>query len=415
MKVIVMGAGITGVATAWYLNRAGHEVEVIERAADAAAETSFANAGQLSYGYTTPWAAPGIPFKAFKWLFRRHSPLIFRPDGSLFQLRWLWQMLQNCNEAAYIRNKERMVRISEYSRALLAQLQDETGIAFENRRLGTLQLFRSQKEIDQAAKDMRVLADFGVPFELLDASGCLHQEPALALQGIAGGLYLPHDATGDCRLFTLNLAKMCEQAGVVFHYQREIRHIEAAGNRIGGVAAGGEMFSADAYICALGSFSRPQLAQLGIRLPVYPVKGYSLTVPLSNADKAPRSTVLDETYKVALTRFDKRLRVGGMAELSGYRLQLKPKCRDTLETVVRELFPDCGSLQNAEFWSGLRPMTPDSTPLIGATRYANLFTNTGHGTLGWTMGLGSGKLAADLATGAQPDIESSDLSLIRYV
>lgn len=417
MNVLVMGAGIVGVATAWYLRQAGHEVTVIDRAAGAAMETSFANAGQLSYGYTTPWAAPGIPQKAAKWLFKAHSPLLLRPDGSLFQLRWLWQMLQNCNDKAYIANKDRMVRVSEYSRALLQEMQTQTGIAFEGRQLGTLQLFRTQQQIDAAAKDIQVLRDYGVPFELLDAAACTLREPGLTQAGslIAGGLYLPNDATGDCRLFTLRLAEMCAQAGVVFHYGKEIQHIASQDNRITGITAGGEHFAADSYVCALGSFSRQLLAQLDIRLPVYPVKGYSLSIPLSDEARAPVSTIIDETYKVAITRFDERVRVGGMAELSGYRIQLNPKRRETLELVVNELFPGCGRVAEAEFWSGLRPMTPDSTPIIGATRFANLFTNTGHGTLGWTMGLGSGKVAADLVGGVRPEIETSDLSLIRYI
>lgn len=417
MNVIVMGAGITGIATAWYLRRAGHEVTVIERAAGAALETSFANAGQLSYGYTTPWAAPGIPQKAAKWLFKEHSPLLLRPDGSLFQLRWLWQMLQNCTDKAYVLNKDRMVRISEYSRELLARLEAETGIGYEGRRQGTLQIFRTRQQIDAAAKDMQVLSDYGVPYELLDAAGCAAKEPALAQAGslIAGGLHLPNDGTGDCQLFTVRLAQMCADAGVVFHYNSEIQHIATQGNRISGLTAGGRHYTADRYVCALGSFSRQLLGQLGIRLPVYPVKGYSLTVPLTDETRAPVSTIIDETYKVAITRFDRRVRVGGMAELSGYAIKLNPKRRETLELVVNELFPGCGNVSDATFWSGLRPMTPDSTPIIGATRFANLFTNTGHGTLGWTMGLGSGKATADLVGGVQPEIETSDLSLIRYI
>lgn len=416
MNIIVMGAGITGIATAWYLRRAGHEVTVIDRAPAAAMETSFANAGQLSYGYTTPWAAPGIPQKAAKWLFKAHSPLIVRPDGSLFQLRWLKQMLDNCTEAAYIRNKDRMVRISEYSRALLQQLEDETGIAYEGRRQGTLQIFRTQQQIDAAAKDMQVLADYGVPYTLLDAAGCAEKEPALAQAGglVAGGLHLPNDGTGDCHLFTTRLAQMCADAGVVFRYGCAIEHITAEGGRINGIRAGGQTFTADRYVCALGSFSRHLLQQLAIDLPVYPVKGYSLTIPLTDEARAPVSTIIDETYKVAVTRFDHRIRVGGMAELSGYGLKLHPKHRETLELVVNELFPDSGNLAEAAFWSGLRPMTPDSTPVIGATRFDNLYTNTGHGTLGWTMGLGSGKVTADLVGGIRPEIETADLSIARY-
>lgn len=417
MHVIVMGAGIVGIASAWYLRQHGCQVSVIDRAQSAAAETSFANAGQLSYGYTTPWAAPSVPQKAAKWLFKAHSPLLLRPDGSLFQLRWLRQMLANCTDDAYIRNKDRMVRISEYSRAMQLQLERDTGIAYEGRRRGTLQLFRTQQQIDAAAKDMSVLADYGVPFELLEASGCLKQEPALqhARAPIAGGLYLPNDATGDCHLFTTQLAQMCADAGVQFHYGAAIEHITVQNGRISHIQAGGQIHQADHYVCALGSFSRPVLQEIGLDLPVYPVKGYSLTIPMSDESRSPVSTLLDETYKVALTRFDNRIRVGGMAELSGYRLQLTPERRETLELVVNELFPGCGDTAAASFWSGLRPMTPDSTPIIGATPIANLHTNTGHGTLGWTMGLGSGKIVADLVCGQAAEIATDDLAVSRYI
>lgn len=419
MKIIVMGAGIVGVATAWYLREAGHNVIVVDQEDGEALGTSFANAGQLSYGYTTPWAAPNIPFKVMKWLFKKHSCLVLRPDWSVHQIKWLWQMLQNCNENAYVQNKNRMVRISEYNRFLMAQMAKAGTIDFEGRQLGTLQLFRTQKQIDAATDDMKVLQDYGIPFELLDAQSCLQYEPALANakdQGILmGGLHLPNDATGDCHLFTNALATQCEMEGVEFHYGQKIEKILSHDNRITGVIINGEAQTADAYVCALGSFNRQLLQDLRIDLPVYPVKGYSLTVPILDETQAPHSTILDETYKVAITRFDQRIRVGGMAELSGYQKRLPTKRRETLELVLNELFPSAGDLTSASFWCGLRPMTPDSTPIIGATRFANLFINTGHGTLGWTMGLGSGKLLADLISGVQPEIEYSDLSLIRYV
>ncbi|MCP2040863.1 D-amino-acid dehydrogenase [Neisseria sp. HSC-16F19] len=419
MKVLVMGAGVVGVSTAWYLAKAGHEVTVIDRAADVAEETSFANAGQLSYGYTTPWAAPGIPKKALKWLFRPHSPLLLRPDGSLFQLQWLGRMLLNCTEKNYAQNKARMVRVSEYSRAMLQELHEELpDLDYEGRQHGTLQIFRTDKEVAAAQADVRVLQDYGVPVTVIsNPQQCLDYEPALAgtVDKLAGALHLPNDATGDCHLFTVRLAEQCRALGVNFLLNHTINQIERDGSRIRGVIANGQRFEADHYVCALGSFSRTMLKSLDMSLPVYPVKGYSITVPVSNSDGAPQSTVLDETYKVAITRFKDRMRVGGMAELSGYKIQLNPKRRETLELVVNELFPTAGNVAEATFWSGLRPMTPDSTPLIGATRYGNLWLNTGHGTLGWTMGLGSGRVLSDLISGVTPEIESSDLSVIRYV
>lgn len=416
MKVVVLGAGIAGVCTAWYLAEAGHEVTVIDRAQAAAMETSFANAGQLSYGYTTPWAAPGIPQKAAKWLLRAHSPLIFKPDGSLFQLQWLLQMLGNCNTASYHANKARMVRVSEYSREMFRRFLAEHALDFEGRQRGTLQVFRTQKEVRAASGDIEVLQAYGVPYRRLAPEECLQYEPALknALHKIAGALHLPNDATGDCHLFARQLARMCEAKGVVFAFNREIGRIGHSDGLITAVYAGGERFEAERFVCALGSFSRPVLAALGLDLPVYPVKGYSLTVPIADESAAPVSTVIDETYKVAVTRFNGRIRAGGMAELSGYRLNPAPERRRTLELVLNDLYPGSGDLQRGTFWSGLRPMTPDSTPIIGATRFENLFVNTGHGTLGWTMSLGSAKITADLVHGRETEVRSDDLGPARY-
>ncbi len=419
MNVLVLGAGVVGVSTAYYLARAGHSVTVVDRAEQAAMETSFANAGQLSYGYTTPWAAPGMPQKAAKWMMKPHSPLLLRPDGSLFQLQWLYRMWRNCNASRYAQNKERMVRVSEYSREMLHRLQqDEPDLQFEYRQRGTLQIFRTDKEVAAAQKDIAVLRDWGVPVTVINnPQQCAEYEPALAAVAgkLAGALHLPNDATGDCHLFTRRLSAKCAALGVNFVFGQQIQAIEAEGCRIRAVVAGGRRYEADHYVCALGSFSRPMLKQLGMDVPVYPVKGYSITLPVLNDAAAPVSTVLDETYKVAMTRFDDHIRVGGMAELSGYTIRLNPKRRATLELVVNDLFPGGGDTARAEFWSGLRPMTPDSTPLIGTTRFANLTLNTGHGTLGWTMSLGSGKVVADLVSGVSPEIDTSDLSLIRYL
>ena len=416
MHIIVLGAGVVGVATAYYLNKAGHQVSVIDRAGAVAEETSYGNAGQLSFGYTTPWAAPNVPMKALKWLGKEHSPLIIKPDGSLFQLEWLAKMTANCTSAAYARNQSRMMRISEYSRELLHQFEAEEQLAFEQRHKGTLHLFRDQKLFDQHCGQMGVLDSFNVPYRRLDAEGVLEYEPALAhIRGqIAGAFQLPNDSTGDCRIFTQKLAALCEERGVQFLFGRNIQWFETAGGRISSVRAGNQTHSADAFVCALGSFSRPMLRQIGLDLPIYPVKGYSLTIPIVDEAKAPQSTVLDETYKVALTRFDNRIRVGGMAELSGYQIRLPAEHRETLAQVTDELFPGSGDTAQAEYWSGLRPVTHDSTPIIGATRFDNLFTNTGHGTLGWTMALGSGKITADLITQGKAEVRTDDLGMARY-
>ncbi len=416
MKVIVLGGGVIGTTTAYYLARSGAEVVVLDRQSGVAQETSFANAGQVSPGYSTPWAAPGIPFKAMKWMFQKHAPLSIRPDGSLFQLRWMAAMLKNCSAERYAVNKERMMRVAEYSRACLRQLRADTGIAYEHRSQGTLQLFRTQAQLDAVQRDVAVLKECGVPYELLNREQLATAEPALAQarERLTGGLRLPNDETGDCHLFTQALAALARGLGVDFRFDQTVDGLVTEGDRITGVRVGGQVLTADRYVLAFGSYSRGFLEPLGLKLPVYPVKGYSLTVPLLNPELAPLSTVLDETFKVAVTRFDNRIRVGGMAELAGFDLSLNPRRRSTLEMVVSDLFPG-GDLPKAEFWTGLRPMTPDSTPIVGATPYANLLLNTGHGTLGWTMACGSGKLVADLALARTPDIRTDGLALSRYL
>ena len=419
MKVMVLGGGVIGVSTAYYLARGGAEVTVVEREGAVAQETSFANAGQVSPGYSTPWAAPGIPLKAIKWLFQRHAPLALRPDGTLFQLRWMVQMLRNCTNARYAVNKERMTRVAEYSRDCLRQLRVEADLAYEQRTLGTLQVFRTDKQWQDAHRDTEVLDACGVPYRLLRADELAEQEPALAhAQGLVGGLHLPGDETGDCEHFTTQLAERARALGVRFLFNTRVKALRQRGNAVTGVQlddAAGTVLEADQVVVALGSYSRALLRALRLDLPVYPVKGYSLTIPMVDASRAPRSTVMDETYKVALTRFDDRIRVGGMAELMGYDLNLNPRRRATLEMVTNQLFSGAGDLPAASFWTGLRPMTPDGTPILGRVPgVANLLLNTGHGTLGWTMAAGSGKYVADIALGRQPDISTSGLGLDRY-
>jgi D-amino-acid dehydrogenase len=416
MKVLVLGGGVIGVTTAWALARQGVEVTVVERQPGVALETSYANAGQVSPGYSTPWAAPGIPLKAVKWLFQRHAPLALRLDGSWFQWRWMAALLANCSADRYAVNKARMMRLSEYSRDCLRDWRVQAGVPYDERRGGTLQLFRTQAQLDAAQRDVEVLQACGVPFELLDRAGVCRAEPALAQARVpfCGGLRLPNDETGDCHRFTTGLAARAAAQGVRFLHGRAIDRIEASGRRVQAVhLADGTLLKADRYVLAAGSYSRGLLKPLGLDIPVYPVKGYSLTIPLLDETLAPQSTVLDETYKIALTRLGSRIRVGGMAELGGFDLRLDPRRRETLEKVARELFPG-GDLAQAEFWTGLRPMTPDGTPLVGATPLSNLFLNTGHGTLGWTMACGSAQVLADQLMGVQPAISTEGLDMGRY-
>lgn len=416
MKIVILGAGVIGVTSAYYLAKAGHEVTVLDRQAGPALETSFANAGEVSPGYASPWAAPGIPVKALKWLFMKNAPLVIRPMADLATWRWMTAMLRNCTSARYAQNKQRMVRLAEYSRDRLIDLRAETGIAYDARQQGTLQLFRTQKQLDAVAKDIKVLKADGVPFEVLDRDGCIAAEPGLkpVREKIVGGLRLPHDETGDCFLFTNALQGLCERLGVSFRFGVDIRGLVAAGGRVTAVKTADGDVAADVFVAALGSYTPALLAPLGLTLPIYPVKGYSITLPIVEAARAPVSTVMDETYKVAITRLGDRIRVGGMAEIAGFNLDLPPARRRTLEYSVTDLFGGAGDVEAATFWTGLRPMTPDGTPIVGPTRYANLYLNSGHGTLGWTMACGSGALLADLISGAAPAIRSDDLSLARY-
>lgn len=413
MKVLVLGAGVIGTTTAYYLARAGHEVTVVDRQPGPALETSYANAGQVSPGYAAPWAAPGVPVKALRWMFQKHAPLAIGLDGSVAQLRWMWRMLRNCSPDRYAVNKERMVRLAEYSRDCLARLRADTGLRYEGRQGGTLQVFRTQAQLDGVAKDVAVLESAGVPYELLDAPSLVRAEPAIAAERLVGGLRLPNDETGDCHLFTQRVGQLAQALGVRFVFGAAVDRIEMANGRVVGVAQGRQLIKADAYVVAMGSYSTAQLAGM-LDIPVYPVKGYSITVPIADDSKAPVSTVLDETYKIAITRFDRRIRVGGMAELRGFDHQLNPRRRATLELCLNDLFPGGGYAGAANFWTGLRPMTPDGTPLVGRTQVPNLYLNTGHGTLGWTMACGSARVLADVMSGRAPEIRADDLSLLRY-
>ena len=416
MKVLVLGSGVIGVTSAWYLAQAGHEVTVVDRQSGPALETSFANAGEVSPGYSSPWAGPGVPIKAIKWLMMRHGPLVLRPALDPHMWSWVFMMLRNCTAARYAVNKARMVPVAEYARDCLRDLRAATGLNYDERSQGTLQLFRTQKQLDGIGGDVEVLKKFGVGFEVLDPAGCVAAEPALAaVRGkFVGGLRLPGDETGDCQMFTERLAGLAAAKGVEFRFDTAIERIVTSGSVVDSVQTGAGLLKADAYVVALSSYSPILLRSLGMSLPVYPVKGYSITVPVRDEAAAPVSTVMDETYTVAITRLGRRIRVGGTAEISGYDLTLRPSRKATLVHSVGDLFPGGGALEDATFWCGLRPMTPDGPPVIGPTRFSNLYLNTGHGTLGWTMSCGSGRVLADLMSGRKPAIDPAPLAITRY-
>lgn len=417
MKVVVLGAGVIGITTAYYLAKQGHEVTVVDRQRGPGLETSYANAGEISPGYASPWAGPGVPMKALRWLFMEHAPLVLRFKVDWRMLNWMASTLANCTAARYAINKSRMVRLAEYSRDCLIALRAEIDIQYDQQTKGTLQLFRTQAQLDSAAKDIEVLQEYGVPFEVLDPDGCAGVEPALAhvRNKIVGGLRLPNDETGDCYKFTTALAEEARRLGVSFEYSRTIQNICRERDQIVGIETSAGPIVGDTYVLSLGSYSPLFTGELGIYLPVYPVKGYSLTFPVSDLARSPSSTVMDETYKIAITRLGDRIRVGGMAEVSGYTNDLPARRRSTLEQSVSDLFGGAGDIKAASFWSGLRPMTPDGTPVVGPTNFPNLFINTGHGTLGWTMACGSARVLADQIGGRETDIDVSDLSAARYL
>ncbi len=417
MHIIILGSGVLGVASAWYLAKAGHQVTIIDRQSGVAEETSHGNAGMISPGYATPWAAPGVPVKAIKWLLQDLAPLMIKyKELDTNTLMWMAKMIGNCNEKSYHVNKERMMRIAEYSRDCFKQLRNEINIDYDQRQKGTLQVFRTQKQVDGLYKDTEVLTECGVPFSQLTTEECFQYEPALenVKEKIVGGLHLPGDETGDCYKFTTALAKECEKLGVTFMMNTNINHLNHNNGKIISVSTDKGDFIADNFLVALGSYSTQLLKSIDIQIPVYPIKGYSLTLPIEDESCAPVSTVMDETYKIAVTRLNDRIRVGGTAEIASYNLELKNKRRDNVEFVVNDLFPGAAKVAKAEFWTGLRPMTPDSTPILGGTKYPNLFLNTGHGTLGWTMSLGSGKFLADIISNKKTDINPEGLSIDRY-
>ncbi len=416
MEVIILGSGVIGLTSAWYLSQAGHSVTVVDRQPRSAEETSFANAGQISYGYSSPWAAPGVPAKAVKWLFEKHAPLKIKPSADPELISWMLKMLTNCQLDRYQVNKARMLAVANHSRECLIELRDHFNISYEGRQKGTLQVFRDNKQLVAIEKDMKLLEESGTRFELLDVDKCIVQEPGLSpvKEKLVGGLYLPDDETGDCYKFCQQLTELAKSHGVNFLFDTSINSIEYQDNKISGVQTSEGLLKADAYVVALGSYSRTMLKPLGIDIPIYPVKGYSLTVPVIDDRLAPQSTVMDETYKVALTRFDNRIRVAGTAELAGFNPDIPQTRQDTIKMVLTDLFPQGGDMTKAEFWTGFRPMTPDGTPVIGKTKYPNLFTNTGHGTLGWTMACGSAHILAQIMTTGHSEFDDKHLDLFRY-
>lgn len=416
MQIVILGAGVIGVTTAYYLARQGHQITVLDRQPGVGLETSYANAGEVTVGYAAPWSGPGLPLKALKWAFSADSPIRCSPRFDPAMALWMWQWWRNCTVSRYAENKSRMVRLAAYSLACLGVLRDELGIHYDEGTLGTLQLFRTEAQLAAVEKDIPIIQKLGIAYELLDAKACFLAEPGLAASQvhIAGGLRLPADETGDCFQFTQKIAEHASQLGVRFHFGVNVQELVREGDRVVSVLTDRGQFSGDAFVMALGSYSAGLLRPLGIRIPVYPLKGYSLTIPISDPARAPRSTLLDESSKVAITRMGNRIRAGGVAEITGFDTSLPLARQRSIARVVQALFPDSGDMNNAEFWSGLRPVTPDGPPVLGATNCHNLYLNTGHGSFGWTMACGSARILADLISGKSTEISMDGLTINRY-
>jgi len=404
MKVLVLGAGVIGVTSAWYLAKQGHEVMLVDRHDAAGKETSFANGGQISVSHAAPWANPHVPAKILRWLGREDAPLLFRPRADLRQWLWALAFLRECTPARTRRNIRNLVALGLYSRASLQALRAETGIEYDQLARGILHFYTSERELDAAAESARVMREQGCDIEMVSAARCVEIEPALAKVRLAGGSWSPTDESGDAHKFTRALAALAMKRGVRYRRAR-IAALEAQGGRIAGVRAEGEVLRADAYLVCLGSYSPLLVRPLGMRLAVYPLKGYSLTLPLADPQKAYTVSLTDDAHKLVFSRLGERLRIAGTAELNGYNTELNVvRCRALLERTL-ELFPGAGDASRAQYWTGLRPATPSNVPYIGATRYPNLYLNTGHGTLGWTHACGSGRAIADIVSGRAPELD----------
>ena len=417
MKVIVLGAGIIGICSAWHLLRLGHQVTVVDRQPEAALETSFANGAQISVGFCEPWARAGAPFKVVKWLLRDDSPLLFRPRLDPHQWRWGLSFLTQCTDAAFERNVRQLVALGRYSHESLKQVVADTGIEYQRLERGILHFFSSAADFKAGAAGSELMRRYGVDRRVLGRDEVLQVEPALAAFGpnIHGGTFTPSDESGDARVFTQQLAALCRARGAEFLYGTAIERVLAAGGQVSGVQVrpvqGGaaRTLVADQYVAAMGSFTAPLLRPLGIWLNIYPAKGYSATLRLKRPQAANMVSLLDDTRKIAISRLGDTVRIAGTAELAGYDTSLtsrlaQKRCAALVQRYA-QLFPGVADTSQPNYWAGLRPSTPSNIPYIGRSRLPNLWLNAGHGTLGWTHGAGSGQALAELMSGQLPALQ----------
>ncbi len=418
MKVLVLGAGVVGTTTAYFLAQDGHDVTVLDRQSAPALETSFANGAQISACHAKPWAEPKMPLQALRWSLQADAPLLFRPwrwDPPLWS--WGLKFLRNCTSERMRINMDRTLRIALYSRSVLKSLRQHTGIQYNQVTKGILHIYRTPEEFAEGRTTAEQLSALGLPQDILTANECIELEPALtyaASKDLAGGLMSRDDESGDAHLFTEELAKLAIDRGVEFRFGVTIKSLKASGRRISRIITDHGDLDADAIVLALGSYS-PHLAKpLGLHLPIYPAKGYSISIELDSPENAPTISLTDETRFMVFSRLGNTLRVAGTAELAGWDTSLKPVRVEALKRNAQSLFPNASSYDDLNPWCGLRPATPDSVPLLGGTSYENLFLNTGHGTLGWTMACGSAQITADLIAGRAPEIDLAGLTLERF-
>lgn len=411
MKIIVLGAGVIGITAAWYLRQKGFEVTVIERQSGAGLETSFANGGQISVSHAEPWANPGAPKKVLKWLMKEDAPLLFRLRADLLQWRWGMQFLRECTPERTRHNIIQIVNLGTYSRSALQQLRHDTGIHYDELSKGILHFYTSEQEFAEALEPAKIMREFGCDRHVISTQQAIALEPALASiqHQIAGATYTAADESGDAHQFTQNLASLCAAQGVQFLYNSSIVALNSDGQKITGVRTksdqGEQTFTADNYVLALGSYSPQLVKPLGLDLLIYPAKGYSATFPIIQADKAPSVSLTDDEFKLVFSRLGDRLRVAGTAELNGYSTELNEVRCKAITRRVMQLFPDVVDIDRVHYWTGLRPATPSNVPYIGHSKIANLWLDTGHGTLGWTHACGSGRALADIVAGQKPEVD----------
>ncbi|MBI1889222.1 MAG: D-amino acid dehydrogenase [Burkholderiales bacterium] len=425
MKVIVLGSGIIGTASAWFLNKAGHEVTVIERQPGAAQETSFANGCQISVSHAEPWANPSAPLKILKWLGQEDAPLLYRFRPEWLQWRWGMHFLRECTPGRTADNIRQIVAIAEYSRQTLQAVRAETGVDYDCLTKGILHFYTDKKEFEDSLPAAKLMRDLGCPRDSISAEEVIKIEPALATirDKIVGGDFTATDESGDVYKFTSGLAKKAAEAGVNFRFNSTITRLITEGTGAAAKVTGVEVIDgdgrhqvlrADAFVMAMGSFSVQLLKPLGIDLMIYPGKGYSATYPITNSDAAPVVSLTDDGYKLVISRLGDRLRVAGTCELNGYTRELNTTRCDAITRRTRALFPEACDYTDPVYWTGLRPLTPSNVPYIGKTKFSNLFLNTGHGTLGWTMGCGSGRAIAEIVSGRQPEVNFAFTGMPRY-